>query len=300
MRVLVTGGAGFIGSHVVDELLVGGHEVVVVDSLHPCAHHAVPQNLDPRAEYHWIDLTDRDAIAALVGEVDAVSHQAAMVGLGLDFGDVESLRARQRPRNRVAAARAPPDAASQAASCSPAAWSCTAMDGTDATNTAKPSRGPATGRDSPNACGSRLCAACDRELEPRAVPEDAPLRPNNVYAATKLHQEHLCELFGRDHDVPVIALRYHNVYGPRMPRDTPYAGVASIFRSALEAGRLPVVLEDGAQRRDFVHVRDVAHANRLALESHDPWSGPLNIASGHPRTVLELATAMVQSLRTRR
>jgi dTDP-L-rhamnose 4-epimerase len=94
----------------------------------------------------------------------------------------------------------------------------------------------------------------------------------------------------------VIALRYHNVYGPRMPRDTPYAGVASIFRSMLEAGRPPIVFEDGAQMRDFVHVRDVARANRLALECDDQWAGALNVASGAPRTVLDLATALTDAL----
>jgi dTDP-L-rhamnose 4-epimerase len=90
----------------------------------------------------------------------------------------------------------------------------------------------------------------------------------------------------------VTALRYHNVYGPRMPRDTPYAEVAAIFRSALEAGRPPAVLEDGGQRRDFVHVRDVAHANVLALESPEPVAGALNVASGEPRMVLEMAAAL--------
>src|SRR5690606_13637302 len=122
--------------------------------------------------------------------------------------------------------------------------------------------------------------------------EDAPTDPRNVYAATKLHQEHLCAAFGREHGVPVAALRYHNVYGPRMPRDTPYAGVAAIFRSAVAQGEPPRVLEDGRQTRDFVHVRDVARANVLALTAPEPVTGPLNVASGRPRTVLDLARAV--------
>ena len=105
------------------------------------------------------------------------------------------------------------------------------------------------------------------------MPEDAPLDPRSVYAATKLAQEHLCAAFARETGVPVTALRYHNVYGPRMPRDTPYAGVASIFRSAYAAGRAPRVFEDGGQRRDFVHVRDVARANVLALTAPEPVAG---------------------------
>src|SRR5262249_42906865 len=88
------------------------------------------------------------------------------------------------------------------------------------------------------------CPACGRSLAPRPVSEDAPTDPRSIYAATKLHQEHLCQAFGREHHIPVTLLRYHNVYGPRMPRDTPYAGVASLFRSALAAGEPPHVLED--------------------------------------------------------
>jgi dTDP-L-rhamnose 4-epimerase len=136
------------------------------------------------------------------------------------------------------------------------------------------------------------CPACGRPLTPEAVPEDAPVDPRNVYAATKLQQEHLCGAFSRETEVPVTALRYHNVYGPRMPRDTPYAGVASIFASALAAGRAPVVFEDGGQLRDFVHVRDVARANTLALTAPEPVPGAFNVASGTPRTVLDMARAL--------
>jgi dTDP-L-rhamnose 4-epimerase len=117
-----------------------------------------------------------------------------------------------------------------------------------------------------------------------------------VYAATKLHQEHLCRAFAREHDgVIATALRYHNVYGPRMPRDTPYAGVASIFRSALARGDAPRVFEDGGQLRDFVHVRDVARANVCALSADDAYDGPLNVASGTPRSVLDMAEALADA-----
>ena len=140
------------------------------------------------------------------------------------------------------------------------------------------------------------CPHCGSPLVARPVPETAPVDPRNVYAATKLHQEHLARSFAREHDsVIVTALRYHNVYGPRMPRDTPYAGVASIFRSAIERGDAPRVFEDGGQRRDFVHVRDVAHANLRALTVDSPYSGPLNIASGEPHTVLDMADAIVDA-----
>jgi dTDP-L-rhamnose 4-epimerase len=124
------------------------------------------------------------------------------------------------------------------------------------------------------------------------VPEDAPLDPRNVYAATKLHQEHLASAFGRETQASVTALRYHNVYGPRMPRDTPYAGVAAIFAGALAAGRAPRVFEDGGQLRDFVHVRDVARANVLALGAPQPAPRAFNVCSGTPRSVGDMARAL--------
>jgi dTDP-L-rhamnose 4-epimerase len=136
------------------------------------------------------------------------------------------------------------------------------------------------------------CHRCGADLEPVAVTEDAPPDPRSVYAATKLHQEHLAAACALAGGPPVTVLRYHNVYGPRMPRDTPYAGVAAIFRSALAAGRPPRVFEDGAQRRDFVHVSDVARANLAALTAPEPVAGPVNVASGEPHTVGELAAAL--------
>ncbi len=139
------------------------------------------------------------------------------------------------------------------------------------------------------------CPNCGRDLHALAVTEDCAPDPRNVYAATKLHQEHLAFAYGREHDSPVVALRYHNVYGPRMPRDTPYAGVASIFRSALAAGETPRVFEDGGQRRDFVHVTDVARANMAVLTSPASISGTFNIASGEPHTVLEMAKAIASA-----
>jgi dTDP-L-rhamnose 4-epimerase len=162
-----------------------------------------------------------------------------------------------------------------------------------------PAHGPVAPRprapcDLDAACFDPRCPVdrCGRFAAWEPVTEDTPPDPRNVYAATKLHQEQLCALYGREISAVVVALRYHNVYGPRMPRDTPYAGVASIFRSALEAGRPPEVFEDGGQTRDFVHVRDVARANVLALTSPSVPPGPYNVASGEPHTVGDMAVAL--------
>jgi len=282
VRVLVTGGAGFIGSHVVDALVAGGHEVRVLDSA-PCAAEGV--------HVHRADVRDAHAVRAAIVGVDAVCHQAAMVGLGIDFADAPeyvshndtgtavllSALHEQRFRGRLVLA-------SSMVVYGEGRYRCHAH------GLVQP--GPRDRLRLDRGEWDPRCPTCGGTLVPEPVPEDAPVDPRNVYAATKLHQEHLCFVFGREHRVPVTALRYHNVYGARMPRDTPYAGVAAIFRSALEAGRAPRVLEDGRQRRDFVHVLDVARANVLALTADPPVAGALNVASGSPRTVLDLAHAL--------
>ncbi len=289
--VLVTGGAGFIGSHVVDALVTAGIGVRVLDNLHP-AHAGKPDYLNPEADYIFEDIRDPEAVAAATQGVDAVCHQASMVGLGVDFGDVRHYVSandagtavllwvlhHRHFRGRIVLA-------SSMAVYGEGAYRC-------------PAHGPV--RPAPRS-PERLragefeppCPRCGAPLTSVPVGEEAPPEPGNVYAATKLHQEHLCAAFAREHPgVNCTALRYHNVYGPRMPRDTPYAGVASIFRSALENGLPPPVFEDGGQRRDFIHVADVARANLAALTAPEPVSGAYNIATGRPRTVLEMAAAL--------
>jgi dTDP-L-rhamnose 4-epimerase len=295
MRVLVTGGAGFIGSHVVDELLGLGHDVVVLDTFHPLAwgDGAVAQ-LDPRAELVEGDVRDAETVERCLAGVDHVCHQAAMVGLGVDLGDIAEYVSHNDGGTavllRTLAARRFAGRIVLASSMvvyGEGRYAC-AQHGV-----VRP--GPRATAALEAGSFEPPCPVCGEPLEPRCVPEDAPLDPRNVYAATKTQQEFLCGAFARETGVPVTALRYHNVYGPRMPRDTPYAGVASIFRSALEAGRAPRVFEDGGQRRDFVEVRDVARANVLALTAEEPVPGALNICSGTPRTVGDLAAALADA-----
>ncbi|MGW1597911.1 NAD-dependent epimerase/dehydratase family protein [Streptomyces sp. NPDC002343] len=279
MRVLVTGGAGFIGSHVVEALTARGHEAVVFDV------RAAP----------GADVRDPEAVSRAVAGVDAVCHQAAMVGLGARFGDAAEYVSRNDLGTAVLlAAMAEAGVrhlvlAGSMVVYGEGRYACP-RDGV-----VRP--GPRTVADLDAGRFEPGCPVCGAELIAGLVGEDAPADPRNVYATTKLAQEHLAAAWARSTGGSAVSLRYHNVYGPRMPRDTPYAGVASFFRSALARGEAPRVFEDGRQRRDFVHVRDVAAANLLALEGRSA-PGALtvyNTGSGEPHTVGEMARALADA-----
>ncbi len=292
--ILVTGGAGFIGSHIVDALVQDGHRVRVLDSLLPAAHQHRPQYLNGGAEYRQADVTDGPAVAAALTGVDAVCHQAAMVGLGQDLRDI----ADYAHHNDLGTAVLLRELAVASFTGRVVLASSMVVYGEGRYRCRRHGvvgPGPRTVADLQAGRFAPRCPQCASELAPEAVEESSPLDPRSVYAATKVHQEHLCFAFARETGVPVTALRYHNVYGPRMPRDTPYAGVAAIFASALAAGRAPRVFEDGGQLRDFVHVRDVARANVLALTASQPLTGALNVASGSPRTVGQMAAALARA-----
>ena len=288
-RVLVTGGAGFVGSHVVDALVARGIEAVVLDDL--SAHDGPPGHRPDGVTMVTGDVRDPDAWRAALAGVDAVCHQAARVGLGVDFADVVDYVADNDLGTAVGLSVLHEQAfagrlvlASSMVVYGEGRYRCGAH------GVVRP--GPRSVTDLEAGRYEPPCPECGASLRWELVPEDAPVEPRNVYAATKLHQEHLCAAFEREHDVSLVSLRYHNVYGPRMPRDTPYAGVASIFRSALERGEVPRVFEDGGQQRDFVHVRDVADANLTALLAPPSVRGPFNVCSGEPRTVHDLAAAL--------
>ncbi|WP_034269636.1 NAD-dependent epimerase/dehydratase family protein [Haloechinothrix halophila] len=296
MRVLVTGGAGFIGSHVADLLAEHGHDPVLLDALVPTAHDGgEPPGYVSRHRFVRGEVTDAGLLADLLSDVDAVCHQAAIVGHGLDpadaptyawhndYGTAVLLAAMHRARvSRLVLA-------SSMVVYGEGAYSCAAHGPTQPA--------PRRAADIDAGLFDPRCPSCDDVLTPWLVDESAPLLPRSTYAATKLATEHLAAAWARQTSGTVHALRYHNVYGPRMPQDTPYAGVASLFRSALRRGEPPRVFEDGRQRRDFVHVRDVARANLLALLDDAPPGElvPLNVCSGTPHTVGELAEELARA-----
>ncbi|GAA4258608.1 NAD-dependent epimerase/dehydratase family protein [Dactylosporangium darangshiense] len=291
MRILVTGSAGFIGGHVAAALRAAGHDVVGLDVLHPKAHGRAPSPGAPEGLVR-ADVRDADAVSAALAGVDVVVHQAAVVGMGVDLADLpeyvgcNDLGTAVLLAAMACAGRRRLVLASSMVVYGEGAYAC-------------PAHGPAepAERTAEDLAGGRFearCPSCGAWLEPGEVGEDAPMRPRSVYAATKAAQEHLAAAWARACDGSVVALRYHNVYGPGMPRDTPYSGVAAIFRSALEAGRAPRVFEDGGQRRDFVHVADVAAANVAAVGATGENVGfrVYNIGSGKPTTVGAMAAAL--------
>ncbi|MFI1328940.1 NAD-dependent epimerase/dehydratase family protein [Streptomyces sp. NPDC020845] len=276
MRVLVTGGAGFIGSHVVEALAERGHEPVVYDV---CADAGS-------------DVRDRAAVRRALSGVDAVCHQAAMVGLGTGFAEAAEYVSRNDLGTAVLLTAMADTGVRRLVLAGSMVVYGEGRYLCERHGVVRP--GARSAADLSAGRFEPMCPVCGAELSPGLISEDAPADPRNVYATTKLAQEHLGAAWARVTGGSAVSLRYHNVYGARMPRDTPYAGVASFFRSALARGEAPRVFEDGCQRRDFVHVRDVAAANVAALEADSP-EGALtvyNAGSGEPHTVGEMARAL--------
>jgi dTDP-L-rhamnose 4-epimerase len=297
VHILITGGAGFIGSHVVAGCRAAGHEVRVLDALLPAVHPRYPDGVPGLDGVELVtgDVRDAGTVDRALDGVDAVCHQAAMVGLGVDVQDMPAYAGINDLGTAVLlAAMARADVgrlvlASSMVVYGEGRYEC-------------PEHGavPAAPRRRADLDAGRFeppCPVCGRQLTWGEVGEDTPADPRNTYAATKLAQEHLAAAWARSTGGGAIALRYHNVYGPHMPRDTPYAGVASIFRSALESGRAPRVFEDGGQQRDFVHVSDVAQANLVSLAATPPDAAlrTYNVASGVPHTVGDMARALADA-----
>ena len=288
MRMLVTGGAGFIGSAVVRDALASGWNVRVIDSLRDDVHGSRP-SLPEGVEFIEADVRDDSAVARALRGVDVVSHQAAKVGLGVDFADApDYVGSNDLGTATLLAALAGASVHRLVLASSMVVYGEGAYRGPSGPTRPAP-RDPAdlaAGRFEPR-------DPQGNPLTPLLIDEDFALDPRNVYAATKLAQEHLASAWARATGGVAVALRYHNVYGSGMPQNTPYAGVASLFRSAIELGMPPRVFEDGRQRRDFVDVRDVASANLAAAH----WSGTasagtfraFNVGSGEVHTIGDLA-----------
>ncbi len=286
----MTGAAGFIGSRVAAALTEQGHDVVAVDAMLSAAHGAkaeLPQGVQR------VDVRDAAALAPLLDGVDVVCHQAAVVGAGVDAADAPSYGSHNDFGTAVllaemfAAGCQRLVLASSMVVYGQGRFECAEHGLVDPP--------PRTRADLDAGIFEHRCPICGQQVGWRLVDEDAPLRPRSLYAASKTAQEHYALAWAESTGGSVVALRYHNVYGPGMPRDTPYSGVAAIFRSQLEAGDVPRVFEDGGQMRDFVHVDDVAAANVAAVNSELGGFSAFNVCSGRPIPILEVATELCEA-----
>jgi dTDP-L-rhamnose 4-epimerase len=298
-RILVTGGAGFVGSHVVDRVLRAGYECRVLDSLHPQVHPSGtwPGYLSPECERVHADVRDRDAVERAVAEVDVVVHLAARVGVGQSQYQIEDyidanvrgtaalLDVLARGRHRVRKVLV----AGSMSSYGEGRYHCDAC-GADPVGVTRSAEQLARGEWEPR------CPACSAALRALPTAEDSPLQATSIYAQTKKWQEEMALLFGRVYRVPVVVLRFFNIYGPRQALSNPYTGVAAIFLARVKNGHPPVVYEDGGQQRDFVSVHDVAAANLAAIPGDQAAGLVLNVGSGRAVTVLEIARLAARQL----
>jgi dTDP-L-rhamnose 4-epimerase len=298
VRALVTGGAGFIGSHIVEALLARGDQVSVLDNLDPRVHGKQVPSFFHKVNFIHGDLLSQASISeALKDQVDLIFHEAAMVGLGKGAADAESYVS----TNVIGTVRLMDAIAKQSRRPRFILASTMAIYGEGAYNCrvcGKSRNGRRKLEDLAKRNWELCCVKCGGELEPLSVTEDQPPNPSSIYAITKLNQELISMSLGREFDIPVVALRYHNVYGPRMPRDTPYAGVASIFKSQLLAGVTPTVYEDGRQLRDFIHVEDIVQANLIAADGPEEAFAfeAFNVGTGRPHQILDFAVELAKSL----
>ncbi len=292
-KILVTGGAGFIGSHLVDELIEGGHEVRVYDNLEPQVHDGKkPAYLNDRAEYVFADIGDRDALCGALGDAEVVFHEAAAVGVGQSmyqvqkYVDVNTLGTAKLLDVLVNEEH---DVKKLVVASSMSIYG--------------------EGKYACDECGvvypklrteARLkarqwemsCPACGRTAKPLPTDEEKPMHSTSIYAITKKDQEEMCLSIGKAYGLPTVALRYFNVYGPRQALSNPYTGVCAIFSCRIRNDNPPLIFEDGLQSRDFVSVYDIVEANLLAMEKNKANYGAFNVGTGEPVTIREIARVL--------
>jgi dTDP-L-rhamnose 4-epimerase len=300
MNVLVTGGAGFIGSHLVDRLVEEGHSVRIFDNLEAQVHGGLaPEYLNRNAEFIQADICDEERLDRALENVDVVFHKAAMVGVGqsmyqpLKYTRVNTLGAatlldllvnKHRDHVRKVIVAASMSAYGEGLYSCPRHGLLKADLRSDEQLERK--------------AWDLLCPTCGSDLTPVATPESTPLACNSIYALNKRDHEDYCLNIGKTFGIPTVALRYFNVYGTRQSLSNPYTGVAAIFISRLKAGRSPVIFEDGNQSRDFVAVEDIVDANLAVMNDSRADFEIFNVGSGVPIAIRDLAQLIVDTYGT--
>lgn len=295
-QILVTGGAGFIGSYIVDALVSGGYRVRVVDHLSAQVHpKGIPDYLNFNAEYMWGDLQDPALVAKAIKGIDAVIHQAAAVGVGQSMYDIRHYTATNVlgtatllegiVENRYSIHKLV--VASSMSVYGEGAYRCACCH-----KEMRPQRRPLQQLEQRK--WEVMCDNCGSALNPIPITEDASLHPASTYAITKRDQEEMCLSVGQAYQIPTIALRYFGVYGPRQALSNPYAGLMAMFASRLLNGKAPLIFEDGNQIRDFIHVSDVARANVHALQATTGSNQAYNLSRGEPVRVVDVANILAR------
>jgi dTDP-L-rhamnose 4-epimerase len=295
-RILITGGGGFIGSHLADELLACGYEVCALDSLSPQVHAAGsgrPDYLNREVEFFEGDVRDPVTVERALQGVDGVFHLAAAVGVGQSMYEIASYTAVNNLGTAVlleALIKRPVKKLVVASSMSIYGEGVyRRSDGTAVAPLERPLEQLRRNQ-------WELMDHSGETLEPIPTPESKPASPSSVYALSKYDQERLCLIIGRAYRIPTAAMRFFNVYGPRQALSNPYTGVMAIFASRLLNEKAPLIFEDGQQRRDFVSVYDIALACRLAYEQPAAADQVFNVGSGRSSTVAEIADKMAAAL----
>lgn len=295
-KILVTGGAGFIGSHTIDLLVKRGYHVRILDNLESQVHpdKQLPEYLDKNLEFVIADIRDRETLVKALQDIDAVIHLAAAVGIGQSMYQIEKYTSYNTYGTSLLLdilVNEPNDVkklivASSMSIYGEGKYRC------DVCGVVYPQL--RSEEQLKNRKWEPLCPTCGREVKPVPTDEDKPLMPTSIYAQTKRQQEEMCLLVGKTYGIPTVALRYFNVYGSRQALSNPYTGVCAIFSSRILNGKPPYIFEDGKQTRDFVHVKDVARANLLALEKNSANYMAINVGSGKPTSILELAQLLIE------
>jgi dTDP-L-rhamnose 4-epimerase len=298
-KVLVTGGAGFVGSHVVHQLVRDGYGVKVVDMLAPQVHGAAvtaPRFLAPDIEFVQADLCDRQQWDYLLHDVDAVIHLAAEVGVGQSMYEIvryvrgnslatavllEALLAHRDQLKKIVVA-------SSMSIYGEGAYHCSTC------GIVYPRLRPVEQLQQHE--WELRCDRCHQIVAPMPTTEDKPLFPTSIYAVTKRDHEELCLTFGLAYGIPTIALRFFNIYGPFQALSNPYTGVAAIFSSRLLNGKPPLIFEDGRQSRDFVHVSDIVQAVIQALRTETVTNDVFNVGTGRPFSIIDVAESLAQEI----
>jgi dTDP-L-rhamnose 4-epimerase len=299
MRVLITGGAGFIGSHLADRLLADGHEVRALDNLDRQVHTdgERPEYLASDVELQVGDVRDRDAVGRALDDVDAVVHFAAAVGVGQSMYEIE----RYTSINAIGAAVVLEEVLERRDAIRKllVASSMSIYGEGQYRNprTAESGLAPHLRPESQLAAREWEVRADDgTPLEPEPTDESKPLRPTSIYAIGKRDHEEMFLAVGAAYGIPSVALRFFNVYGERQALSNPYTGVAAIFSSRLINDRPPVLFEDGQQTRDFIDVRDIARCCALALDRDGADGRTVNVGTGTPTSIIEVARVIAEGL----